>query len=31
MAEIRSVTPENVQECLEDIGLDFHKNNKFKA
>ena len=29
--EMRSVTPENVQECLEDMGLDFFKYNKFKA
>ena len=29
--EIRSVTPENVQECLESIGLDFSKYNKFRA
>ena len=31
MAKIRSVTPENVQECLEDMGLDFSKYNKFNA
>ena len=29
-AEIRSVTPENVQECLKDPGLDFSKCNKLK-
>ena len=28
---MRSVTPENVQECLQDMGLDFFKYNKFKA
>ena len=30
-AEIRYVTPDNVQECLEDMDLDFSKFNKFKA
>ena len=30
-AEVRSVIPENVQECLEDMGLIFSKYNKFKA
>ena len=30
-AEIRSVTLENVQECLEDMGLDISEYIKFKA
>ena len=30
-AEIKSVTPKNVQECLQDMGLDFSKYKKFKA
>ena len=30
-AEIRSVTPENVQEWLEDMGLEFSKYSKFKV
>ena len=31
MAEIRSVTVKNVQNCLEGMGLDFSKCNQFKA
>ena len=30
-AEIRSVSPENVKECSEDMGLDFSKYNKFNV
>ena len=29
--DIRSVNPENVQQCLEDMGLDFSKYNKFNV
>ena len=28
---MRSVTSENIQQCLEDIGLGFCKYNQFKA
>ena len=30
-AEVRSVTPGDVQQCLEGMGLDFSKYNQFKA
>ena len=30
-AEMRSVTPENIQECLKDMGLNFSKYYKFEA
>ena len=30
-ADIRSVTPENIQQCLYGMDLDFFKYNWFKA